>query len=70
MLQMLVDGDGNMRNLTTFLSDLGSWHVGYSDAFVHLLAAGNKAKDILYRHSLPQAQRYILLDDLLQVIMV
>ena len=67
MLQMLVDSKGNMRNLTSVLGDLGSWHVGYSDAFVHLLAAGNRAKGILFDKGLPWWQRYTILDELLKV---
>ena len=67
MPQMLVDGEGNMRNLASVLGDLGTWHVGYSDAFVHLLAAGNKTKSILFDGRFPLGQRYERIDDLLQV---
>ena len=67
MFQMLVDSEGNMRNLTSVLGNLGSWHVGYSDAFVHLLAAGNGAKGILLDRRLPWNQQYTILDELLKV---
>ena len=64
---MFVDNERNMRNLKSFLSRLGSWHVGYSDAFVHLLAAGNRAKHILFTKQYLKAQRNIVLDNLLGV---
>ena len=49
-LQMLVDGEGNMRDWVSFLSAMGTWHIGYLDAFVHLLLAGNRAKSLWQDH--------------------
>ena len=46
-IQILVDGDGNVRDLMSAFSSLATGHIGYVDALAHLLLAGSRIVALL-----------------------
>ena len=58
-MQLLIDRDGAMRNVTSLLA--GDVHLGWLDAYVHLLLAGNNVKQLV------DQRNFKLLNKLLQV---
>ena len=59
-IQILVDGDGNVRDLTSVFSSLATGHIGYVDALAHLLLAGSRIVNLLQSHKDSTQQRFLL----------